>query len=82
MSLSRRPAVPLGPPTRWETCGKLRRGPDLWDFCGASDALLSLLTMVRNRAVADVTLGSLDEIASAPGHDLAGCHGFLRTTPE
>ena len=44
--------------------GKRRRGPDLWDFCGRVDALLSVLTMVRNRAVASAILGALGEIAS------------------
>jgi hypothetical protein len=40
----------------------------LW---GRADALLSLLTMVQNRAVASATLG-LSETASGCGHDLAG----------
>ena len=50
---------------------------------GRADALLSLLTMVRNRAVASATLGPLGETQAAAGHDLAaGAEGSVRGPPE
>jgi hypothetical protein len=40
----------------WETCGERRRGPDLWDFCGASGRAARPIDDSSESCVASATL--------------------------
>jgi hypothetical protein len=66
------PRVPGMPFCRWETCGNAVAARHLWDFCRGDRTPLSLLTMVRNRAVGSVAPIPSVKLPAAARHDPAG----------